>query len=173
LRTDRHSAFGAFIAPHLDAAYNLARWLVTDEDDAADVVQDACLRAFEGYGSYRGGSGRAWVLTIVRNTAYNHLRARKTDIHIAIDDEAFPTLASEDDNPEMHLIRKGSETQLRAAIEALAPEYREAIVLRELEGMSYKAIAQLQQVPLGTIMSRLSRARMSLRDTLIRMEDRS
>ena len=165
------AAFAEFIAGHLDAGYNLARWLVPNDDDAADILQDACLRAMNAFDGYRGGNARAWILTIVRNTAYNFIRDRKAVAETPIDDGVLAGISSNEDNPERRLIREADANELREAIQQLAPEYREAIVLREMEEMTYKEIAAMQKVAIGTVMSRLSRARALLRDRLSPMEE--
>jgi RNA polymerase sigma factor (sigma-70 family) len=162
------TAFADYLSPHLDAAYNLARRIVTDPQDAADVLQDACIRAMRGFESYRGG-GRAWLLTIVRNTAYNHLRDRKQIEEIPL--ESVSELVSNSDTPEVQFIRAADAQELQDAIQELQTEYREVLVLREIDGMSYKEIAQIQSVPVGTVMSRLARARRQLRERFQRMED--
>ncbi|HYM20752.1 MAG TPA: sigma-70 family RNA polymerase sigma factor [Candidatus Kapabacteria bacterium] len=171
MNNNSESTFGAFVTPHLDAAYNLARWIVTDPNDAADVVQDACIKAMNGFASYRGGSERSWMLTIVRNTAYNFLRDSKRERFVPLDDAITASLPSEDMNPEVQLVRGINIASVQSAIESLAPEYREIVVLKEIEELSYKEIAELCSIPIGTVMSRLSRARIQLRDRLIKMED--
>jgi RNA polymerase sigma-70 factor (ECF subfamily) len=123
-----------------------------------------------GFSSYRGGNGRSWVLTIVRNTAYNFLRDSKREKFIPLDDEIATGTPSEDMNPEIRLAQEADVEMVRAAIASLAPEYREVIVLKEIEEMSYKEIAEACSVPIGTVMSRLSRARAMMRDTLVKME---
>ncbi len=158
-------AFSEFIGGHLDAAYNLARWIVADERDAADVLQDACFKAVKGFADFRGGNARAWLLTIVRNTAYNYLRDRKQMDELPPEDELV-SLNLYNDTPEVIFIREASAKQLREEIERLPAEYREAIVLREMEEMSYKEIAAVQRVPVGTVMSRLARDRSILRERL-------
>jgi RNA polymerase sigma-70 factor (ECF subfamily) len=149
--------------PHLDAAYNLARWLTRDPGDANDVVQEAMLRALRFFGGFRGGNGKSWLLAIVRNTAFDWMKAnRPAEIAApsAGDDggeiENFP---DESDDPERALIRAADRQQLDALIEALPAEFRECLVLRELEDLSYKEIAAVIGVPIGTVMSRLARAR--------------
>jgi RNA polymerase sigma-70 factor (ECF subfamily) len=152
--------------PHLDAAYNLARWLTRNDHDAEDVVQEACLRAHKFFGGFRGSDGRAWMLRVVRNTCYtwlerNHPRAAT----IAFDDEKH-SAADPSTNP-LGLALRGENVQLlHQALEQLSPEYREVIVLRELEGLSYKDIASIAEIPVGTVMSRLARARERLQEAL-------
>ncbi len=162
-----HEAFGVFIAPHLDAAYTLARWIVNNDDEAADVFQDACMKAMKGFSAYRGGSPRSWMLTIVRNTAYNYLRDRKKYREIPFDSEYLSIAADEETNPESRMIRQAGIQEIRDAIEALPAEYRETLVLREEEELSYKEIAAIQNVQIGTVMSRLARSRALLRNALM------
>jgi RNA polymerase sigma factor (sigma-70 family) len=151
--------------PHLDAAYNLARWLTRNDQDAEDVVQEACLRAFRFFGGFRGGNTRAWLLKIVRNTCYTQLQKNRPQELTTFDEE----IHSEDDdsmNPETSLLRSADSQLLRQALEELAVNFREVLVLRELEGLSYGEIAEVSNIPLGTVMSSLSRARERLRQSL-------
>jgi RNA polymerase sigma factor (sigma-70 family) len=150
-------SFEVFVVQHMGAAYNLARWLTRNDHDAEDVVQEAYLRAFRFFDAYHGGDFRAWLLTIVRNTCYTWLQQnRKPSVVL---DEDMAELDGAQSNPEMVLLRNIDANLLRQAIEELPLEFREAIVLRELEGLSYKEIAAIACVPLGTVMSRLARAR--------------
>ena len=152
--------------PHLDAAYNLAHWLTRNDTDAEDVVQEAYLRAFKFFGGFHGSDGRSWLLAIVRNTSYTWMQNRSPELSFAIDDE-LPEIESQDLNPEA-LLLKGADTQLvRQALEELPIEFREVLVLRELEEMSYREIASTTELPLGTVMSRLARARKRLQQVLI------
>ena len=152
--------FEQAVLPHLDAAYNLARWLTRNDSDAEDVVQEAALRAFKFFGGFRGGDSRAWLLTIVRNACYTWLRQnRAQELEAPFDEEAHGV---EGDNPETILLEDVDRQMLKEALEELPVEFREAIVLRELEGLSYKEIAAVADVPLGTVMSRLARARKRL-----------
>ena len=157
--------FEQTVLPHLDAAYNLARWLTEDDHDAEDVVQEACLRAFRFIDGFRGGDSRAWLLTIVRHTCYTWLRKNRAHEPAAFDEELddFEAEAS----AEELLLQNADQHALRRAIEDLPAEFREVIVLRELEGLSYKEIAVIAGVPLGTVMSRLARARKRLQQDLI------
>ncbi len=161
--------FEQIVLPHLDAAHNLARWLVRDASLAEDVVQDAALRAFSAFASYRGGDVRAWLLRIVRNRAYDALDARR-DRELRLDDNGSgsddhpPALQVPDpaDDPETALARRQGLEQLDRALAALPVELRECLVLRELEGLSYKEIGHVAGIPIGTVMSRLWRARQAL-----------
>jgi RNA polymerase sigma-70 factor, ECF subfamily len=163
---DKFSRFERAILPHLDAAYNLARWLMRDEHEAADAVQDACLRALRFIGSFRGGDGRLWLLAIVRNTCYSRLkRSAGRQDETEFDDETHSP-ESATTNPEALLERSRDSEALRRALEELPEEFREIIVMRELEGMGYKEIAEVAGVPIGTVMSRLARARKRLQRAL-------
>jgi RNA polymerase sigma-70 factor (ECF subfamily) len=159
--------FEKTVLPHLNAAFNLARWLTRNEHDAEDVVQESYLRALHSFQSFQlGRDGRAWLLKIVRNTCYTWLRKNRryeTDIEF---DEAAPDAPISRSNPEMALITKGNTQLVRAALERLSLEHRELLILRELEGFSYKEISEIMDIPLGTVMSRLSRARKELHDRL-------
>lgn len=155
----RSRHFEITVWPHMRSAYNLARWLVRNGDDAEDVVQEASLKAFKALDSFRGGDARAWMLTIVRNTAMNFLRRRKLDTSVELD-QLDP--ADRTPNPEQGLLEETRRDQVRRAIARLEPEFRETLVLREIEGLSYKEIAAVLDVPAGTVMSRLSRARQRL-----------
>jgi RNA polymerase sigma-70 factor (ECF subfamily) len=163
-------AFEQVVLPHLDAAYNLARWLIGDATLAEDVVQDAALRALGYFSSYRGGDARAWLLRIVRNTAYGALAARKRHGASSLDaagpdgdgEPAALQVADPADDPEAALARREGRAQLSQALAALPPELRECLVLRELQGMSYRQVAEITGVPTGTVMSRLWRARRAL-----------
>lgn len=152
--------------PHLDAAHNLARWLTRDEHDAVDVVQEAMVRALRGFDGFRGGDARAWLLTVVRTTCFNWLRKNRSAGSAALPPEAADALPGNEADPPALAIRAADAEQLRRAIEDLPPEFREAFVLRELQGLSYKEIAQVAGVPLGTVMSRLARARRRLQELL-------
>jgi RNA polymerase sigma-70 factor (ECF subfamily) len=163
---ERLKLFEQTVLPHLDAAYNLARWLAGNDHDAQDVTQEASLRAFKFFGSFRGENPRAWLLTIVRNTFYNWLKKnRPAEIAGELDEEA---LAVEDASANVETInlRQADAETVRNAIGELPVEFREMIVLREMEGFSYKEIADLSDVPIGTVMSRLARARKQLQTRL-------
>ncbi|HWY29321.1 MAG TPA: sigma-70 family RNA polymerase sigma factor [Candidatus Acidoferrum sp.] len=164
--SERLKAFEQVVLPHLDAAHNLARWLAGNDHDAQDVAQEACLRAFKFFGGFHGDNARAWLLTIVRNTFYNWLKKnRPAEIAGELDDEA---LAVEDVsvNADAMNLRLADAGVIRRAISELPVEFREMIVLREMEGLSYKEIADLSDVPIGTVMSRLARARKLLQKSL-------
>ena len=154
------------LVAHLDAAYNLARWLVRNEPDAEDLVQEAYLRAFAHFESFRGGDGRPWLLTIVRNSFYDRLRKNGVHHH-SVFDESIHSGGQDFVTPETSLL-EGERTELmREALEELPLGLREVLVLRELEEMSYKEIANITGSPLGTVMSRLSRARQQIQQNLL------
>ena len=168
----RRGRFEAAILPHLDAAYNLARWLTRHDDDAEDVVQTACLRALRFFDGFQGGNARAWLLTIVRNSFYSWLQQRNRGHEIADPfDEDVHSAESGAADPEAELLRQADSRLLRQGFESLPLPYREVMVLRELEGLSYKEIAAIAGIPIGTVMSRLARARQQLRACLLRLED--
>jgi RNA polymerase sigma-70 factor (ECF subfamily) len=160
---DRTARFEQTFLPHLDAAHNLARWLVRNGQDAEDAVQEAYLRAFEAYDGFRGQSPRAWLLAIVRNTCYSRLRRPTATGEAAEFDELFHSPEAAFSDPESIAIEEAESRLLAAALEELPEEFREAIVMRELEELSYKEIAAVTGVPIGTVMSRLARARERLR----------
>jgi len=152
--------------PHLDAAYNLARWLTRNDHDAQDVVQESYLRALKFFGGFRGGDGRAWLLTIVRHTCYDWLRQNRRYEPLTDFDEELRDVESDAPGPEALLLRTAENQLLRGALEELPVEFREVLILRELEGLSYKEIADIAGLPLGTVMSRLARARRRLQQSL-------
>ncbi len=158
--------FEEAVLPHLDAAYNLARWLTRNEHDAQDVVQEAYLRALRFFGGFHGGDARAWLLTIVRNTCYTWLRRNRSPELSADFDEAVREKQSGEPDPETWQVLKAQTQLVNDAIEKLPIEFREVIVLRELEELSYKEIAEVSGVPIGTVMSRLARARKRLHESL-------
>jgi RNA polymerase sigma-70 factor (ECF subfamily) len=158
--------FEQAILPHLDAAFNLARWLTRNDNDAEDVVQEAYLRAFKFFGSFTGGDGRAWLLAIVRNTCYTWLQHnRSPQLNVSIDDE-LEEIESNQLDPEAQLLQVANTEMVRDALQQLPIEFREVVVLRELEEMSYKDIASVTELPPGTVMSRLARGRKRLQEVL-------
>jgi RNA polymerase sigma-70 factor (ECF subfamily) len=158
--------FEQAILPHLDAAYNLARWLTGNDHDAQDVTQEALLRAMKFFGKFRGTNPRAWLLTIVRNTGYTWLKQNRNLKLIDEFDEELHAIDDSSSNPDILLARSGNVEALRQAIEKLPIEFREIIILREMEELSYKEIADLAGVPIGTVMSRLARGRKQLQQSL-------
>jgi RNA polymerase sigma factor (sigma-70 family) len=156
------TTFEEAVLQHLDAAYNLARWLTQNDTDAEDVVQEAFLRAFKFFGGFRGEDGRSWLLAIVRNTSYTWMRNNRTpELSTPLDDDLHE-IESKDLNPEALLVRCADTLLVRQALEELPIEFREVLVLRELEEMSYRDIASITDLPLGTVMSRLARGRKRL-----------
>jgi len=162
---DKQARFEELMMPHLDSAFNLARWLTRNEHDAQDVVQEAFLRAYRFFEGFHGANARAWLLSIVRNTAYTWLRKNRKHELTTFDLETHDV---EDTSPnaEVLLLKKADRQELMRAVEELPVEFRETLILRELEGMSYKEIAELAEVPIGTVMSRLARARKLLQRSL-------
>jgi RNA polymerase sigma-70 factor (ECF subfamily) len=163
--------FSNLVLPHLRDGFALARWITGNAADAEDVVQEACLRAYRGIGGYAGGNPRAWFLTIVRNTSYTWLRKNRPAEVISMDD--VETMESSDESlgraadswaatPEAALMAKADAARLQAAMMDLPPEFREALVLREIHGLGYREIAVVTGAPVGTVMSRLARARRRL-----------
>ena len=163
---DKLACFEHAVLPHLDSAYNLARWLIRNDQDAQDLVQEACLRALRSFEGFRGGDSRAWLLTIVRNSCYTWLQQNRLQGLTTVFDEEIHTSQEHSRSPEALLLEKADARLVKDALEELPPEFREAIVLRELEGMSYKEIADVADVPVGTVMSRLARARERLQRQL-------
>jgi RNA polymerase sigma factor (sigma-70 family) len=173
-RVQEHNQLARFeqaVLPHLDAAYNLARWLMRNDQDAEDMVQEACLRALKFFGGYRGVDSRAWLLAIVRNTCYTWLRHYRAHELTTPFDEDLHSTESDAFNPESVSQRNVEAQLLIQALEALPLEFREVIVLRELEGLSYKEIAGIADIPIGTVMSRLARARRRLQHCLAAAAD--
>ena len=173
--------FQEIVLRHLDAAYNLARWLARNDDDAQDIAQEAYLRAFRFFDGFHGDDGRAWLLAIVRNTYYTWLKTHRSRAH----DESFEdeihglgessTIldGASNANPEVLLMQQAGKRIINTALERLPVESREMIVLRELEDLSYKEIAAIVEIPIGTVMSRLARARGLLREALQQMNAES
>ena len=159
-------SFEAAMLPHLDAAHNLARWLLRNEQDAQDVVQEAYLRAFRSFSGFHGTNGRAWLLTIVRNTSYTLLKKnRAVDFTTPFDEEIHAT-GHESVSPATILEHSEDAELIREAMDELPAEFREILVLRHQEGLSYKEIANIARIPLGTVMSRLARSRDKLKEYL-------
>jgi len=154
------------VLPHLDAAYNLARWLTHSQRDAEDVVQEACLRALRFFPGFSGGDGRAWLLKIVRNTCYTWLRANRPLQDASEFDENLFSSDSRTPSPEEAALQSEDGILVRKALDELPANFREVLILREFEGMSYKEIANITGMPPGTVMSSLSRARGRLRQAL-------
>lgn len=151
--------FEELVLPHLDAAYNLARWLSRDAHDADDVVQDACVRALKYLGSLHGTDARAWFLTIVRHAFYDWLGRNRPAEIVQDDGSAIETAIDHAATPEQTALRNDQTRALSDAVAALPLQFREVLVLRELEDLSYKEIARVADIPIGTVMSRLARAR--------------
>jgi len=164
--------FEQAVLPHLDAAYNLARWLTRNEQDAQDVVQEAYLRAFRFFPGFRGGDARAWLMKTVRNTCYSWLRANRPLQNATEFDENLSPPDCHAPNPEEVALQNDNSTLVRKALENLPLSFREVLILREIEGMSYREIADISGVPVGTVMSSLSRARGRLRQALARSTNR-
>lgn len=176
LKTKR---FETAILPHLNAAYNLARWLVRSDQDAQDMVQEAFLRAYKFFDGFKGGDARAWLLAIVRNTSYSHLEKNRAHAQLLTWDEDFEGLQAQssvtlldqaDNNPEAILAKVDDQRFFRLALEQLPLEFRETLVLRELENLSYKEISLVAGIPIGTVMSRLARARKLFLECLMRLQ---
>src|ERR1043166_8667124 len=165
---NERARFAAVVPPHLDDAFALARWLTGNRTDAEDVVQEASLRAYRAIGTFAGGNARAWVLTIVRHTAYTWLRRNRSASLVMVDDleavERTHTDAGDQEKstPETELIAKADAARLEAAIADLPAPFKDPLVLRDLQGLDYREIAEVPEVPIGTVMSRLARARRRL-----------
>jgi RNA polymerase sigma-70 factor, ECF subfamily len=167
---DDQARFRAVVLPHLADAYALARWLTGNPTDAEDVVQEACVRAFRGISGFAGGNARAWLLTITRHAAFTWLSKNRSPALVVVDDleeverkelsRGLPIEGRE--TPEAALIAKADASRLEAAIAQLPVPFREALVLRDVQGLDYREIAQVTKVPIGTVMSRLARARRRL-----------
>lgn len=170
----KEKRFQAMVLPHLDSAFNLARWLSRSHQDAEDIVQEAYLRAYKFFDGFHGEDGRAWLLSIVRNTFYTWYRQNKAGAQSTQFEEELHSAGSADagiaqyadNDPEYQLIQKDSQRQMQWALEELSVEFREVMVLRELEDMSYKQIAGIAGIPIGTVMSRLGRGRKQLAEIL-------
>ena len=169
LDTETRERFELAVLPHLDAAYSLARWLTRNDQDAQDVTQEACLRAFRFFDGYQGGDMRSWLLTIVRYTCYTWLHQNRAQQPTTAFDEELHTDMTESQSPETLLLRNADRQLLTRALEELPLDFREALVLLELEGLSYKEIAEVLGVPIGTVMSRLARGRHKLKESVTRL----
>jgi RNA polymerase sigma-70 factor, ECF subfamily len=166
---DERRQFEETFLPFLDAAYNLARWIVQHDQDAQDVVQEAYLRAFKGFHGFRGGNGRAWLLTIVRNTAYSWINKHAADDRLVPYEEEKHAEIISFDQATREIVSEKRKEYLHNALRRLPTEYREVILLYEFEGLSYKELASALSVPVGTVMSRLSRARRRLQQEVSHM----
>ena len=170
----KEQRFQAMVLPHLDSSFNLARWLTRSHHDTEDIVQEAYLRAFKFFDSFHGEDGRAWLLGIVRNTFYTWYQQNKSQAQSTEFEEELHSIKAEDsataqyadNDPEALLIQKDSQRQLHKALEAVSVEFREVMVMRELEDLSYKQIAGIIGIPIGTVMSRLGRGRKQLAEIL-------
>src|SRR6185295_7464539 len=168
--------FEELVTPHLPAAFNLAYWIMRSREEAEDVVQDAYMRAFRAFSGFRGAAAKPWLLAIVRNVTYRALQNRKRTANVIFfsedlkhrDKEVLSEAVSAEPSAESMLVAAEEKARLLAALAALSLDYREVIVLRELEGLTYNEIAEAIEAPVGTVMSRLSRARAELRDRLAR-----
>ena len=158
--------FEQSVLPHLGAAYNLARWLLRNPADAEDVVQESYLRAFRFFGGYRGGDIRAWLLTIVRNTTYTWLQQNRSREFAEPFNDEVEEIQDDALDPETLVIQSAGVEALRKALNQLPIEFREIIVLREFEELSYKEISAIAEIPIGTVMSRLARVRRRLQEQL-------
>jgi RNA polymerase sigma-70 factor, ECF subfamily len=164
LDSQERERFEQFVLPHLDAAFNLARWLLRRRADAEDVAQEAMLRAYRFFGGFHGGDARAWLLQIVRNTCYTWLeKNRPLEMKTEFDEELH---VQPSPTPESLAIARDDRERLTRALDTLPPRFCEVLVLRELEGCSYKEIATITSIPIGTVMSALSRARQRLQQAL-------
>lgn len=163
-QVQQRTRFEQLVLPHLDAAFNLARWLLRNRADAEDVVQEAMLRAFRFFDRFRGGDARAWLLQIVRNSCYTWLeKHRPADLMTEFNEEIHRTASAD---PEKLAVQSNERERLMHALNSLPARPREVLVLRELEGCSYKEIAEIIGVPMGTVMSTLSRARERLQQAM-------
>lgn len=169
----QRAQFERVVLPHLDAAYNLARWLTRNDHDAEDVTQEACIRAFRFFDRFHGGNSRTWLLTIVRHTCYSWLEKHRAEKSTMMFDEQLHSLGGNDAGgapmcatPETLLLQNADLRRLGQCLEALPLEFRETVILRELEGLSYKEISAITEVPVGTVMSRLARGRNLLQQQL-------
>ena len=169
---DQRRRFEAQVLPHLDAAHNLARWLARSPADAEDIVQEAILRAYRGFDGFRGGDAKPWLLAIVRNCFFTTVAQARKKMHVPLPEESDaneePALIDKSPDPELAAIRAGQSRNLDQMVAGLPPEFREVLVLREMEDLSYRDIAQATGTPIGTVMSRLARARALLKERWLR-----
>ena len=161
------TSFESLMLPHLDAAYNLAKWLLRNEQDAQDVVQEAFLRAFRSFAGFHGSNARAWLLTIVRNTSYTLLKKNRLGYRMTAFDEEIHASADESVSASTILEAREDANLIKKAMDELPAEMREILTLRHQEDLSYKEIADIAQIPAGTVMSRLARARGKLKERLV------
>jgi RNA polymerase sigma-70 factor, ECF subfamily len=176
------SSFERLALPHMDAAFSLAFWLVRNQADAEDIVQESYLRAFRGYHGFVGPDFKPWLLAIVRNATFRWLSNRRRSGNVISMDEAFAgrvgegpaeaQIASEEPTPEAQLLGKIDRDLVRTALDELPPIFREVLVLREIEGLAYREIAEVTGAPIGTVMSRLARGRKELRKALTRLMEK-
>ncbi|MFO1109614.1 MAG: sigma-70 family RNA polymerase sigma factor [Bradyrhizobium sp.] len=172
IEDDEIARFNRLVVPHLSDALTIARWLTRNRADADDVLQESCIRAFRSIGQLRDENGRAWILAIVRNTAYTWLRKHRSKALVLVEDLAeqeridaelgADRAGANDGNPETELIEQADAARLETAIQELPPHFREVLVLRDMQGLEYREIAQVIGAPVGTVMSRLARARQKL-----------
>jgi RNA polymerase sigma factor (sigma-70 family) len=163
--------FEQIVLPHMNSAFNVARWLTRNDDDAKDIVQEACLRALRFFGTFRNDDARSWLLSIVRNTFYTwHQKNRLQACEYTVFDEELHSLEVDlgvfSCDPEAMFIRNQSQTRVHLALRDMRLEFREVLVLRELEELSYKEISVIVGIPIGTVMSRLARGRQQLAELL-------
>jgi RNA polymerase sigma-70 factor (ECF subfamily) len=169
-RDANRERFESLVMPHLDAAFNLARWLTRSDDDAQDMVQEAYLRALRFFSGFHGDDARTWLLRIVRNTCYTWLKQnRANELTAAFNEEVHTSATQEEATPESLMLANADRAMLLKALEQLPVEWRETLILRELEGLPYREIATVTDSPIGTVMSRLARARARLRQILAKM----
>jgi RNA polymerase sigma factor (sigma-70 family) len=168
-KSARLESFEGLFLPHLNAAYNLARWLIRDDQDGDDLVQESYLRAWKAFDGFRGDGARPWLLKIVRNTCYSWRRGNRTNEPFDEDIHGDPHASS---NPETMLCRENDRRVVQEALQGLSPQLREVMVLREFEDLSYKEIAAISGIPIGTVMSRLARGRLRMQRALAGVTER-
>lgn len=168
---DKREKFERLVVPHLPDAMTIARWLTGNRSDAEDVLQESCVRAFQSISQLREETGRSWILAIVRNTAYTWLRKNRSGSFVFVEDlteheRIDAELGGKDENPETQLIERVDAARFETAIKELPSQFREVLVLRDMQGLDYREIAQVIGAPIGTVMSRLARARRRLLQTI-------